>query len=191
MLSPGLLLPPVLLLQLQPGSVCLFPQACTQHGILVSSNLAAGSPTYAAAELTWGLILAAVRRCVRGGGGGAHLGLDPSSCAQVCAGWRGWGLTWGLILAAVCRWLWGDGGGAHLGLDPSSCVQVCAGWRGGGLTWGLILTAVRRCVWGEGGAHLGLDPSSCAHVCAGWRGGAHLGLHPSSIWLISYVCVWA
>jgi len=36
--------------------------ACTQLGIIVSSNMHAGSPSYATAELTWGLILAAMRQ---------------------------------------------------------------------------------------------------------------------------------
>ena len=36
--------------------------ACTRRGVIVSSDQHAGSPSYAAAELTWGLILAAVRR---------------------------------------------------------------------------------------------------------------------------------
>jgi len=35
--------------------------ACTSLGIVVSSDLHAGSPSYAAAELTWGLILSAMR----------------------------------------------------------------------------------------------------------------------------------
>jgi D-3-phosphoglycerate dehydrogenase len=35
--------------------------ACTQHGVIVSSNMHAGTPSYAAAELTWALVLAAVR----------------------------------------------------------------------------------------------------------------------------------
>lgn len=37
-------------------------QACTQGGVIVSSNLGEGKPSYATAELTWGLILAAMRR---------------------------------------------------------------------------------------------------------------------------------
>src|SRR5438128_1248836 len=37
-------------------------EACTRHGVIVSSNLHAGTPSYATAELTWGLILAAMRR---------------------------------------------------------------------------------------------------------------------------------
>jgi len=36
--------------------------ACTRHGVIVSSNMHAGAPSYAAAELTFGLILAAARR---------------------------------------------------------------------------------------------------------------------------------
>jgi D-3-phosphoglycerate dehydrogenase len=35
--------------------------ACTSLGIVVSSDMHAGSPSYAAAELTWGLVLAAMR----------------------------------------------------------------------------------------------------------------------------------
>ena len=36
--------------------------ACTDHGILVSSNQHSEAPSYASAEFTWGLILAAARR---------------------------------------------------------------------------------------------------------------------------------
>ncbi len=36
--------------------------ACTRRGVIVSSDQHAGTPSYAAAELTWGLILAAVRQ---------------------------------------------------------------------------------------------------------------------------------
>ncbi len=37
-------------------------EACTRLGIIVSSNLHAGTPSYATAELTWGLVLAAMRQ---------------------------------------------------------------------------------------------------------------------------------
>jgi D-3-phosphoglycerate dehydrogenase len=37
-------------------------EACTKRGVIVSSNQHPGTPSYAAAELTWGLVLAAVRR---------------------------------------------------------------------------------------------------------------------------------
>ena len=36
--------------------------ACTRHGVIVSSNMHGGAPSYATAELTWGLILAAMRQ---------------------------------------------------------------------------------------------------------------------------------
>jgi D-3-phosphoglycerate dehydrogenase len=36
-------------------------EACTRLGVIVSSNQHAGTPSYAAAELTWGLVLAAMR----------------------------------------------------------------------------------------------------------------------------------
>jgi D-3-phosphoglycerate dehydrogenase len=36
--------------------------ACTRRGVIVSSDQHPGTPSYAAAELTWGLILAAMRR---------------------------------------------------------------------------------------------------------------------------------
>src|SRR5215813_5168248 len=36
--------------------------ACTRHGIIVSSNMHSDTPSYAAAELTWGLVLAAMRQ---------------------------------------------------------------------------------------------------------------------------------
>jgi D-3-phosphoglycerate dehydrogenase len=35
--------------------------ACTRRGVIVSSNLHPGTPSYAAAELTWALVLAAMR----------------------------------------------------------------------------------------------------------------------------------
>ena len=37
-------------------------EACTRRGVIVSSNQHADAPSYAAAELTWGLVLAAMRR---------------------------------------------------------------------------------------------------------------------------------
>ena len=37
-------------------------EACTRRGIIVSSSMHAGTPSYATAELTWGLILASMRQ---------------------------------------------------------------------------------------------------------------------------------
>jgi D-3-phosphoglycerate dehydrogenase / 2-oxoglutarate reductase len=39
--------------------------ACTELGVVVSSSMHAGTPSYAAAELTWALVLAAMRRLTR------------------------------------------------------------------------------------------------------------------------------
>src|SRR5690606_11293114 len=36
--------------------------ACTERGVVVSSNMHAGTPSYATAELTWALVLAAMRQ---------------------------------------------------------------------------------------------------------------------------------
>ena len=36
--------------------------ACTRNGVLLCSNMHADTPSYAAAELTWALVLAAARR---------------------------------------------------------------------------------------------------------------------------------
>jgi D-3-phosphoglycerate dehydrogenase / 2-oxoglutarate reductase len=37
-------------------------EACTRHGVILSSNMGEGKPSYSTAELTWGLVLAATRR---------------------------------------------------------------------------------------------------------------------------------
>jgi D-3-phosphoglycerate dehydrogenase / 2-oxoglutarate reductase len=37
-------------------------EACTRRGVIVSSNMHAGTPSYATAELAWGLIIAAMRQ---------------------------------------------------------------------------------------------------------------------------------
>src|SRR5213593_4653135 len=37
-------------------------EACTRRGVILSSYMAPGRPSYATAELTWGLVIAALRR---------------------------------------------------------------------------------------------------------------------------------
>jgi D-3-phosphoglycerate dehydrogenase / 2-oxoglutarate reductase len=37
-------------------------EACTRQGVILSSNMGHGQPSYSTAELTWGLVLAAMRR---------------------------------------------------------------------------------------------------------------------------------
>ena len=44
-------------------------EACTRRNVIVSSNQHAGTPSYAAAELTWGLVLAAMRQRLHAAGG--------------------------------------------------------------------------------------------------------------------------
>ncbi|HEV8617080.1 MAG TPA: D-2-hydroxyacid dehydrogenase family protein [Methylomirabilota bacterium] len=48
------------------SQVSVFPHidvdACTRRGVIVSSYMGPGRPSYATAELTWGLVLAALRR---------------------------------------------------------------------------------------------------------------------------------
>lgn len=48
------------------SQVSVFPhidvEACTRRGVIVSSNLMPGQPSYATTELAWGLILGAMRR---------------------------------------------------------------------------------------------------------------------------------
>ncbi|HVE32050.1 MAG TPA: D-2-hydroxyacid dehydrogenase family protein [Gemmatimonadaceae bacterium] len=39
--------------------------ACTRRGVVVSSDMHAGTPSYATAELTWGLVIAAMRQIPR------------------------------------------------------------------------------------------------------------------------------
>src|SRR5499433_2026726 len=40
-------------------------EACTRAGVIVSSSMHADTPSYATAELTWGLILASARQIPR------------------------------------------------------------------------------------------------------------------------------
>ncbi len=57
-------------------------RACTEHGVLLSSSQHPGTPSYAAAELTWGLVLAAMRQIPQQmaslKGGGWQMGVGHS-----------------------------------------------------------------------------------------------------------------
>jgi D-3-phosphoglycerate dehydrogenase len=57
-------------------------EACTRRGVIISSNLHADTPSYAAAELTWALVLAAMRRLPQQmrslQSGGWHIGVGDS-----------------------------------------------------------------------------------------------------------------
>jgi D-3-phosphoglycerate dehydrogenase len=73
-------------------------EACTRHGVIVSSNLYPGAPSYATlhatAELTWGLILAAMRRI-------------PQQMASLKAG--GWQTSVGLAVRGRTLGIFGYG----------------------------------------------------------------------------------
>src|SRR2546430_7774900 len=105
--------------------------ACTRHGVIVSSSQHPGAPSYAAAELTWGLVLAAARQI-------------PQQMAALKAGqWQiGVGTTlrdktlgiygYGRIGGGGCclrkgLWFEGVGGGARGRLCPdATCGDTAA-----------------------------------------------------------------
>jgi D-3-phosphoglycerate dehydrogenase len=68
--------------------------ACTSLGIVVSSDLHAGTPSYAAAELAWGLVLAAMRQI-------------PQQVASMKAG--GWQMGIGRSLRSKTLGIYGYG----------------------------------------------------------------------------------
>ncbi|MBU2053921.1 MAG: D-2-hydroxyacid dehydrogenase family protein [Proteobacteria bacterium] len=55
-------LPGLRLISQRSGYPHIDVEACTRHGVIVSSNMHPDLPSYPTAELTWGLILAAMRR---------------------------------------------------------------------------------------------------------------------------------
>jgi D-3-phosphoglycerate dehydrogenase len=73
--------------------------ACTRLGIIVSSNMHADTPSYATAELTWGLILAAARQI-------------PQQMASLKAG--RWQMGVGTTLRGATLGLYGWGRIAHV-----------------------------------------------------------------------------
>ena len=90
--------------------------ACTRMGIIVSSDMHAGTPSYATAELTWGLILAAVRgipqqvESLRAGGWHAGMGttlrgktLGVFSYGRIGQAVAGYGRAFGMQVQAWGR----------------------------------------------------------------------------------------
>ena len=55
-------LPNLKLISQRSGYPHIDVDACTKHGVMLCSNQHAGTPSYPAAELTWGLILASMRQ---------------------------------------------------------------------------------------------------------------------------------
>ena len=86
--------------------------ACTRQGVIVSSNQHADTPSYAAAELTWALVLAAMRQLP----------------AQVAALGRGtWQIGVGETLRAKTLGIYGYGriGGVVAGYGHAFGMNVC------------------------------------------------------------------
>jgi len=92
--------------------------ACTRLGVMVCSNLHAGAPSYAAAELTWGLVLAAVRQI-------------PQQTAAMKAG--KWQVDLGQTLRGKTLGIFGYGriGAAVAGYGKAFGMNVLA-WGGAG-----------------------------------------------------------
>jgi D-3-phosphoglycerate dehydrogenase / 2-oxoglutarate reductase len=88
-------------------------EACTELGVIVSSNMHAGTPSYATAELAWGLVLAAFRQI-------------PQQMASLKAG--RWQLGVGTSLRDKTLGIYGYGriGGAVAGYGKAFGMKVLA-----------------------------------------------------------------
>ncbi|MBI2526614.1 MAG: D-2-hydroxyacid dehydrogenase family protein [Candidatus Rokubacteria bacterium] len=94
-------------------------EACTRRGVIVSSYMAPGRPSYATAELTWGLILASVRRI-------------PQEMAALRAGtWQAYPVGTGLRGKTLGIYGYGRIGGVVAGYGRAFGMQVLV-WGGEG-----------------------------------------------------------
>ncbi len=95
--------------------------ACTKHGVLLCSDMHPGRPSYATAELTWGLVIAAMR----------HI---PQEMAALKAG--RWQSTVGLGLRGRTLGIYGYGriGGAVAGYGKAFGMNVAVWGREGSLS---------------------------------------------------------
>ena len=73
--------------------------SCSEQGVLVCSNMHTGTPSYATAELTWGLVIAAMRQI-------------PQQMASLRAGNWQCGIGYGLRGKTIGIYGWGRIGGA-------------------------------------------------------------------------------
>ncbi len=97
-------------------------EACTRRGVLVSSYMAPGRPSYATAELTWGLIIAAVRRI-------------PQEMAALRAGkWQAYPIGTGLRGKTLGIYGYGRIGGVIAGYGKAFGMKVLAWGREASLT---------------------------------------------------------
>src|SRR2546428_1368803 len=92
-------------------------KACTRRGVIVSSYMAPGRPSYATAELTWGLIIAALRRI-------------PQEMAALRAGkWQAYPIGTGLRGKALGICGYGRVGAGVAGYGQALRLEG-AGWGG-------------------------------------------------------------
>jgi D-3-phosphoglycerate dehydrogenase len=95
--------------------------ACTRRGVILSSFMGAGTPSYATAELTWGLVLAAVRRI-------------PQEAAALKAGkWQAYPIGTGLRGKTLGIYGYGRIGGVIAGYGKAFGMDVIAWGREGSL----------------------------------------------------------
>ena len=87
-------------------------EACTRHGVIVSSNLHADTPSYAAAELTWALVLAAMRQL-------------PEQVAALKRGTWQTGIGWTLRGKTLGIYGYGRLGKVVAGYGRAFGMQVC------------------------------------------------------------------
>ena len=87
-------------------------EACTRHGVIVSSNLHADTPSYAAAELTWALVLAAMRQL-------------PEQVAALKRGTWQTGIGWTLRGKTLGIYGYGRIGKVVAGYGRAFGMQVC------------------------------------------------------------------
>ena len=80
--------------------------ACTELGVVVSSSMHAGTPSYAAAELTWALVLAAMRQLPQ------QVAALKAGTWQVGVGYTLRGKTLGLFTATAGSAAWSQGTGS-------------------------------------------------------------------------------
>src|SRR5262247_1971483 len=103
------------------SQVGVFPhidvEACTRRGIILSSSQMPGRPSYATAELTWGLIIAALRRI-------------PQEMAALRAGrWQQWPIGTGLRGRTLGIFGYGRIGGVVAGYGKAFGMKVLAWGR--------------------------------------------------------------
>src|SRR5262249_9469213 len=97
-------------------------EACTRRGVIVSASTMPGRPSYATAELTWGLILAALRRI-------------PQEMAALKAGtWQAYPIRVGIRGKPLGSYGYGKIGGVVAGYGKAFGMNVVAWGRETSLT---------------------------------------------------------